>query len=100
MSPDWLGSPQHPVAGLLLAIATVLVLHRRVGPWPLLGSLAIGVVATAELLVEVAEFWLLYDGTASASAYVDTVSDLASTLVGGVAGTVLALAAVRGRGRA
>lgn len=97
MSPNWLGSPQHPLAGLLLALATVAVLRRRELPWPLLGALAIGVVATAGLLVEVAEFWLLYDGSASAGAYVDTVSDLASTLVGGVVGTGLALLLVARR---
>jgi hypothetical protein len=92
MAPDWLGSPQHAIAGLLLGAAVVALTRRRVGSTWLLLALAVGVVALAELLVELVEYPLLYGADAHAAAYYDTVADMAATLVGGVAGACAALA--------
>ncbi|MGN6188109.1 MAG: hypothetical protein ACTHOE_04370 [Conexibacter sp.] len=86
MSPDWLGSPQHVVAGAVLAAAALLFVRRWVRAWWLALAFALGVVSLAELLVELAEYPLLYGAGAHARAYYDTIADLAATLVGGVAG--------------
>lgn len=96
MSPDWLGSPQHVAAGLLLGAAAAAFARRRMRPVWLVLTFALGVVALAELLVELVEYPLLYGSDGHAAAYYDTIADLASTLVGGLvgAGTVL----VRGAG--
>src|SRR4051812_31447116 len=101
-SPNWLGSPQHVVGGIGLALivyagARLLRLH----PW-LAAALAIGAGSTAEILIELAEYPLLYSDTFHHSAYYDTLSDMASTLAGAVLG---ALACIcwswqRGRSRA
>lgn len=84
MQPDWLGSPQHVVGGALVAVATV-VLARRAGVrnWSLLIVLAVGVTATAEIAVEITEYFFR---RAFATAYYDTVADLAATLAGAVLG--------------
>jgi hypothetical protein len=91
MSPDWLGSPQHVVAGLVLGAAAALFARRRIRPPWLALAFALGVVALAELLVELVEYPLLYGADAHARAYYDTVADLAATLAGGVLGVLLAL---------
>ncbi|HST43405.1 MAG TPA: hypothetical protein VLK58_28020 [Conexibacter sp.] len=89
MHPDWLGSPQHVVGGAVVAVVTVLI-ARRAGTtgWLLLGLLGLGVASLAEVAVELAEYFLR---TAHATAYHDTVADLAATLVGAVLGTAAAL---------
>jgi hypothetical protein len=92
MSPDWLGSPQHVVAGALVGATAVVFARRRIQPTWLLLAFALGIVALAELLVELVEYPLLYGGDAHARAYYDTIADLAATLVGGLIGAV-ALAA-------
>jgi hypothetical protein len=86
--PDWLGSPQHVIAGIALATAVVAA-ARLCGlrTW-LAVVLALGATCTAELLVELIEYPLLYAGAFHRSAYWDTVSDMASTLAGGIAGAV------------
>jgi hypothetical protein len=98
MSPDWLGSPQHLLAGALLGAAAVAVGRHRIRPIWLLLAVAVGCVATAELLVELVEYPLLYGDEATARAYYDTIADLAATLAGGAVGAFAALALVQGRG--
>jgi len=93
MSPDWLGSPQHVVAGAVLGAAGLAFARRRIRPLWLVLLFALGVVALAELLVELVEYPLLYGADAHARAYYDTIADLAATLVGGVVGALLALVA-------
>jgi hypothetical protein len=92
MSPDWLGSPQHVVAGVAVGAAAGLVVRRRMHPVWLAFAFALGVVALAELLVELVEYPLLYGADAHARAYYDTIADLAATLVGGILGVFGALA--------
>jgi hypothetical protein len=87
--PNWLGSPQHVIAGFALALAIVIA-ARLVGvSAPLAVALAIGVTSTAELLVELVEYPLLYSDKFHYSAYYDTLADMASTLVGGVVGAAI-----------
>src|SRR3954466_12708786 len=92
MGPDWLGSPQHFVGGLVLALLVGRVARRVVAQWWLVVVLAIGTTATAEIVVELVEYPLLYSGRPNVTAYWDTVADLAATLAGAVAGGVLSLA--------
>jgi len=91
MSPDWLGSPQHVVGGALLGAAAVAFARRRIQPTWLLLAFALGIVALAELLVELVEYPLLYRSHVRATAYYDTIVDLAATLAGGVVGTLAGL---------
>jgi hypothetical protein len=93
MSPDWLGSPQHFVAGIAVGAAASAFVRRRIAPAWLAFVFALGVVALAELLVELAEYPLLYGADAHASAYYDTIADLAATLAGGLVGALVALVA-------
>jgi hypothetical protein len=93
MSPDWLGSPQHVGAGVLLGAAASAIARRRIGSMWLALAFALGVVALAELLVELVEYPLLYGADAHARAYYDTIADLAATLAGGLIGAVAASAA-------
>lgn len=98
LHPDWLGSPQHVVGGLALA-AAVVFLAKRLGihrGW-LSVMLAVGVTMTVESIVEVAEYPVLYSGSLDASAYYDTIADIASTLVGAALGALGALAVFRRR---
>jgi predicted PurR-regulated permease PerM len=92
MSPDWLGSPQHVVAGALLGAVAVAFARRRIEPMWLLLACALGIVALVELLVELIEYPLLYGSDAHARAYYDTIADLAATLAGGVAGVLAGIA--------
>jgi len=95
MSPDWLGSPQHVVAGVLLGAAAIVFARRSIRPPWLALAFALGIVALAELLVELVEYPLLYGADAHARAYYDTIADLAATLVGGAVGAISLLAASR-----
>jgi len=97
MAPDWLGSPQHLVAGAMLGAAVVVAGRAQIRPAWLLLALAVGVVATAELLVELAEYPLLFGGNATQRAYYDTIADLAATLTGGITGALAATALVARR---
>jgi hypothetical protein len=94
MSPDWLDSPQHLVAGALLGAAAIAFARRRIQPTWLLLTFALGTVALAELLVELIEYPLLYGTDAHAGAYYDTIADLAATIAGGLIGAFAALAAL------
>jgi hypothetical protein len=92
--PNWLGSPQHVIAGLVLA-ALVAGAARFFGvsTW-LATALAIGAASTAEIIVELVEYPLLYSDKFHRSAYWDTLADMASTLVGGVVGAAIGAYAV------
>jgi hypothetical protein len=86
MGPHWLGSPQHVVGGIGLALAIVVAARLRgVSVW-IAVALAIGATSAAEILVELVEYPLLYSDKFHYSAYYDTLADMASTLVGGTAG--------------
>ena len=56
---------------------------------------AIGITATAELLVELVEYAVLYADESPPGAYYDTVADMAATLVGAVAGAAIGLVGLR-----
>lgn len=91
MDPDWLGNPQHVAAGAVLAFVVAQVTRAWLRPWWARASVAVGAAATAEIAVELVEYLLLYRDDASVEEYYDTLSDLASSLVGGVVGAALGL---------
>jgi hypothetical protein len=97
MSPDWLGNPQHVVAGAVLAFVVAQVAREFVRPWWARATIAIGAAATAEIMVELVEYVLLYRDDASVRQYYDTLADLASSLIGGVVGAAASLALRRSR---
>ena len=77
------------VGGLGLAFAVVVVARAfGISPW-LAIALAIGATSTAEILVELVEYPLLYSDKYHYSAYWDTLADMASTLVGALAGAII-----------
>ena len=92
MGPDWLGSPQHLVAGVALALAGSALARRRGAARGLALLLAVGLTAIAEIAVELVEYPLLYDGTTTVTAYWDTLADLAATMVGGLIGACVGVA--------
>ncbi len=95
MAPDWFGSPQHFVAGIVLAGVVALAVRSWLKkPW-LLYVFAVGVTAVAEIAVEVVEYPLLYGGEIDAQAYYDTIADLAITMVGALVGAAVALVLTR-----
>ena len=92
MSPDWTGSPQHIVAGVLLAQVTYGLARRRGGPlWS--AGFALVVTMAAESVVELLEYPILFGSTATAAAYYDTIADIGATLVGAAVGALLGLTA-------
>ena len=93
MHPDWTGSPQHFVAGLLVAVALMATFERRQPRMsPLLrAATALLVTMGAEALVELVEYPILYSDRFHSTAYYDTVADIADTVVGAVAGVAIAL---------
>ena len=86
LSPDWFGSPQHIVAGAVLA-AVLCALARRRMALLAAAAMAVSMTMAAEALVELVEWPLLYGSTADASAYYDTIADIGATLLGAVVGT-------------
>jgi hypothetical protein len=89
--PNWLGSPQHLVVGAIFAAAVYWLARRFELPeWGAFVA-AVGVVCTAEIVVELLEYPLLYGSNGSASAYYDTLSDMASSVVGALVGAALAI---------
>ncbi len=99
MHPDWLGSPQHFVGGVVLALIAAVIARRWIDQWWLVAAMAIGVTATAELLIEIAEYPVLYSDDPHVSAYYDTLADLADTLAGAVVGALAGVALTRGSAR-
>lgn len=57
--------------------------------------LAIGVVSTAEIVLELVEYPAMYAGKFHYSAYYDTLADMASSVVGAVVGACLAVPLAR-----
>jgi hypothetical protein len=98
MAPNWLGSPQHFVAGAALSLVVGLLARRRFGLGSL-WSLAVAIMATmaAEAIVELVEYPLLYADGVSRTAYYDTIGDIGLTLVGALAGAVAAVLVARHR---
>jgi hypothetical protein len=68
-------------------------------PAPLAVALGIGAGSTAEILIELVEYPLLYSDKFHYSAYYDTLADMGSTLVGAIAGAVAGAYLMRGRER-
>jgi hypothetical protein len=91
MSPDWLGNPQHVIAGAVLAFVVAQMTRPWVRPWWARAAVAIGAAATAEMAVELVEYALLYRDDATVREYYDTLADLASSLFGAVVGSALGL---------
>jgi hypothetical protein len=94
VTPDWLGSPQHVVAGAALSLLAGLVARRRLRlglMWAF--AAAVTVTMAAEALVELGEYPLMYRHGAHATAYYDTIADLAATLAGALVGGLAAVLA-------
>jgi hypothetical protein len=86
VSPDWLGNPQHVIAGAVLAFAVAHVARRWIPAWWARVGVAVGVTLAAEIFVELAEYVAYYRDGASAEEYYDTLADLVASLVGALAG--------------
>ena len=90
--PSWAGSPQHFVAGLILAFGLTVIFVRRFPAQLVLGAgLAIAVTMGAEALVELIEYPLIYSDDFHTTAYFDTIADIADTLAGAVLGGAFAI---------
>jgi hypothetical protein len=95
MHPDWLGSPQHFLGGAFAAVLAIVVAARLGVRGPLLlAVVGLGVAMTAEAVVEIAEYAFRI---AHATAYYDTIADLAATLAGALVGAGVAAVAVSRR---
>ena len=92
--PNWLGSPQHFIVGAIAALAVFAAARSRWAGVPrwLAFILAITLVCTAELALELVEYPLLYADHFHHSAYWDTLADMANSIVGAVAGALAAVA--------
>ena len=88
--PNWLGSPQHFVVGAIAAAAAFAVARSRLFRLPewLAVVLAVCLVSTAELVLELVEYALLYADRFHYSAYYDTIADMTNSIVGAVAGAL------------
>ena len=95
--PNWLGSPQHFVVGAIAAVVVYAAARSRWFRLPewLAFVLAVSLVSTAELVLELIEYPLLYADHFHYSAYYDTLADMANSLVGAVLGAVVAVPLVR-----
>ena len=92
MSPDWTGSPQHVIAGIVLVLVTYAVAGRRSRTHSLwLAAFAVVVTMAAEAMVELVEYPLLYGDTATASSYYDTIADIGATFAGALSAAVVAM---------
>jgi hypothetical protein len=91
--PNWLGSPQHFVVGAIAAVVVYVVARSRWLALPewLAFILAVALVSTAELVVELVEYPLLYADHFHYGAYYDTLADMANSIVGAVVGAALAI---------
>lgn len=99
--PNWLGSPQHFAAGLLLALVVTVVATRRKAPWWLAATVAVGVTCTAEIGLKVAEYLYLdlSHGSLSQGAYYDSLVDNTTTLAGALVGAAIGVVALEYRAR-
>jgi hypothetical protein len=95
MHPHWLGSPQHVAAGFVAAAFLMAIAPRLTVPNRLLGLvLAIGLTMTAEAVIELFEYPLLYSDSDAVQTpvYYDTIADLAATFAGALLGALGGLA--------
>jgi hypothetical protein len=99
--PNWLGSPQHFVAGAVIAFVVVLIASRWKAPWWLAAIVAVGVTCVAEIVLKLAEYLYVHvtGGTISAGAYYDSLVDNTTTLAGALVGAAIGVAAVEFRAR-
>ena len=95
--PNWLGSPQHFVAGVVLAAVVVLAARRFGVPLPVAFVLGVGVTSFAEIMVELVEYPFTHLHHLHATAYYDTLADMANTVVGAVAGAGATVAVLHRR---
>lgn len=87
MDPNWFGSPQHLVATLALATAIAFLASRRWNcPRSVAAGLGLGAGASGEIAYELVEYPLRYKDEVHATAYQDTLADLANSLFGGALG--------------
>ena len=92
--PNWFtGSPQHLVVGAIAAAVVYFVARSRQLALPewLAFVLAVSLVCTAELVLELVEYPWLYADHFHYSAYYDTLADMANSLVGAIVGAALAI---------
>jgi hypothetical protein len=99
--PNWLGSPQHFVAGAVLALVVVLIASRWNAPWWLAAILAVGITCIAEIGLKLVEYLYvdLTNGTIAVGAYYDSLVDNTTTLAGALVGAAIGVAAVEVRAR-
>jgi uncharacterized membrane protein YjdF len=95
MSPEWFGSPQHFVAGAVLAFGAAIVVRRWISCRILVFIFALGVAAIGEIAVELLEYPLMYAGEHHYTAYYDTLADMADTMAGAIVGAAVALVVPR-----
>ena len=91
--PNWFGSPQHFIVGAIAAVVVFVVARSRWLALPewLAFILAVSLVCTAEPVLELIEYPLLYADHFHHSAYYDTLADMASSVVGAVVGAAAAI---------
>ena len=88
--PNWLGSPQHFIAGFILAAVVAFIARRREVGALLAFVLAVGATSFAEILVELVEYPFTHLHHLHATAYYDTLADMANTVVGALLGGAVA----------
>jgi hypothetical protein len=92
--PNWFtGSLQHFFVGAIAAVVVYVVARSRwlrLPEW-LAFVLAVSLVSTAELVLELVEYPLLYADHFHYGAYYDTLADMANSIVGAVVGAALAI---------
>ncbi len=98
VGPNWLGSPQHVAAGLIVAFALTLLAVRRHAPW-LAAVIAVGATSAAEIGLKFVEYLFLVKSAVDSGAYYDSLVDNTSTLAGALVGAGIAVAAARLRTR-
>jgi len=97
--PNWLGSPQHVVAGAVLALGLTLVATPWKAPGWLAVTVAVGVTCAAEIVLKLAEYLYFAPSNVSSGAYYDSLVDNTSTLAGALVGAGIGVAAVGYRTR-
>jgi hypothetical protein len=99
VGPNWLGSPQHFAAGLVMALVLTLAAVRWKAPWWLAATLAVGLTCVAEIALKTVEYLFLGDGSMSPGAYYDALVDNTTTLVGALVGAAIGVAAFQYRSK-
>lgn len=84
---------------MVAVIAVWVTRDQPLAPWVAL-VFAVGAAALAESAWEIAEYGLRYAGNLRATAYWDTIADLAATLVGATLGALGAISLHRRKSHA